>query len=950
MTTPSQLLSTRASSIGPCLLLGALLVPFFSVSQDCADPAACNYNPNYVPSPYSLITEVVTEDIGQLVGTLGTTDLTGYSTTRIYVETENPTDFVSSVSGTVYDPTYVTTTTDFYHAGLGAATPNSINSLLFTIYPELVHDTWVTIGIEGVPNTGLGEANVSTVQSDQNPWVNNFDSGTGASGGNIAIDDTVGGAWYVLNGDANGVPDDYNRVLLGQFTTTGELGGNMVVQIFPGGDGAEFILYNGIIGEEGNGGEDGEGCDYLTTYYLDEDGDGYGTTPVELCGIQEGYAELSGDCNDNSSIAYPGNPDEVVGDGIDGNCDGAETCYRDIDNDGFRSADTTDFIGSPFNINCSEFGEAYWYEPIDCDDLNPDLTAADEDGNCLDLSAADDGCGDPIACNYDPEASLDEQNCDYLSCVGCGNPGACNYDAEAVLTSEALCDYDSCMGCTDPAATNYNPDAAISNDDLCVYTGILAIAPIDIEFNDEDGQVYMYTNEVYALLPPEAIQLNAVLGVKGGDVHLRISPWDQIYQSETCGGWTPSELGLVSVEVGGITYSNDDCFNDSWFTIGGGILDGPDLTPNGFDPATLDDQPEFDSESMANVGDTLGWALTSGEGGVPENRCVELNGRPGCQNAVRIARVTMPIGQSFSIQAGLTYTVIDGSERTVTGDEVTSDSDEIESESGGGGEADSEDEYGEDGESGQIFGCTDATACNFDSAANTENGTCDFVSCVGCTYSHADNYGEDLTVDDGTCVFNGCTDPGYLEFSILANTDDGSCSTPLQSGCTDPDYLEFDEDANVEDVDACQTLIVDGCVYPDAANYDAAANRDDGSCLYEGCTDSGYFEYSPHANLDDGSCATLIVSGCTDEDFLEFDAEANVLDPAACITAVLGGCTYEAAENYSPVANRDDGSCTFDFTPQSTCSSLDVAPEGGDGQIGSADLLAFLTYFSQTCE
>lgn len=945
MNAHSQLLAHRTvERLYSGLFMCVLCLAQTAFAQNCADPIACNFNPDYVPSEYSIMTEVVSEDIGELVGSMGVTDLSGYSTTRIYFVTTNPNDFVSSVSGTSEAPSYVTTTTDFFHAAAGSSTANSINGVLFPVFPDLEYDSWVTIGIDAAPDAGAGEADVSTVQSAQNPWVSSFDLGTGAPGGNIEIDDEVGGAWFVLYGDSNGVPDSVGKVLLGQFTTTGEIGGNLQVQVFPNGDGNNFILFDGAIGQNAGGDEE---CEYLATYYLDSDGDGYGTTAAEMCGLQEGYVALGGDCNDNSAIAYPGNPEDLVGDGIDGDCDGSETCYRDIDNDGYRSADTTDFIGSPFNINCSEFGEAYWFDPVDCDDLNPNLTAADEDGNCLDLSASNDGCSDPIACNYDAEASAEEQNCDYLSCEGCGNPGACNYNPDATLVNNQTCEFESCAGCTDPEATNYNANAVSSNDGLCVYTGILAISPIEIEFNDDNGQVGLYTNDVYALLPPEAIQLNAVLGVKGGDIRLRVSPWGGLYQSVSCGGWTPSELGTTFVEVDGVVYTNDDCMNDSWFTIGGNSLTGPDLVPTGFDPSTVDDQAEFDSESLLNEGDTLGWRLASDEGGLPENRCAELQNRPGCQNAVRIARFTMPLGQSFSIQAGLTYTIIDGSERTVSGSEVTSDSDEVSSESGGGGEADSEDEYGEDGESSQLFGCTDGTACNYNSAADTENGTCDYESCVGCTYSQAGNYGEALTSDNGTCVFNGCTDPAYLEYSALANTDDGSCLTPLQAGCVDAGYLEFDEEANVADVNACLTLIVDGCVYADAANYDGSANRDDGSCQYEGCTDPGYFEYSAIANLDDGSCVTLRVDGCTDEGFLEFNASANVLDAAACVTAIIVGCTYEAAQNYSPASNQDNGACTFDFTPPTLCASFDTDESGA---IGSPDLLSFLTLFGQSCE
>ena len=94
---------------------------------------------NSAPAPegYDLETEVVTEDIGILVGALGVTDLTGYSCTRLYVTMVNEDDFMSSVSGDALNPTYVNTTTNFYHAVLGGVTPNGINALLFPVYPDL---------------------------------------------------------------------------------------------------------------------------------------------------------------------------------------------------------------------------------------------------------------------------------------------------------------------------------------------------------------------------------------------------------------------------------------------------------------------------------------------------------------------------------------------------------------------------------------------------------------------------------------------------------------------------------------------------------------------------------------------------------------------------------------------------------------------------------------------
>ena len=47
-----------------------------------------------------------------------------------------------------------------------------------------------------------------------------------------------------------------------------------------------------------------------------------------------------------------------------------------------------------------------------------------------------------------------------------------------------------------------------------------------------------------------------------------------------------------------------------------------------------------------------------------------------------------------------------------------------------------------------VLGCTDSTACNYDSNANIDDGSCDFT-CYGCTDSAATNYDPNATIDDG---------------------------------------------------------------------------------------------------------------------------------------------------------------------------------------------------------
>ena len=73
-----------------------------------------------------------------------------------------------------------------------------------------------------------------------------------------------------------------------------------------------------------------------------------------------------------------------------------------------------------------------------------------------------EGCTNPLACNYDPEATVDDGSCDFLSCIsfGCTNDIACNYDADADY-DDGSCEYASCTGCMNDSACDY--------DDCCLW-------------------------------------------------------------------------------------------------------------------------------------------------------------------------------------------------------------------------------------------------------------------------------------------------------------------------------------------------------------------------------------------------------------------------------------------------------------------------------------------------
>ena len=65
-------------------------------------------------------------------------------------------------------------------------------------------------------------------------------------------------------------------------------------------------------------------------------------------------------------------------------------------------------------------------------------------GLCEGLPATP-GCMDSAACNYNPDATVDDGSCEFTSCAGCTDETACNYDATATL-DDGSCEYASC-GC-----------------------------------------------------------------------------------------------------------------------------------------------------------------------------------------------------------------------------------------------------------------------------------------------------------------------------------------------------------------------------------------------------------------------------------------------------------------------------------------------------------------------
>jgi hypothetical protein len=111
----------------------------------------------------------------------------------------------------------------------------------------------------------------------------------------------------------------------------------------------------------------------FTTYYVDADRDGYGSSQdfsLKLCSNPgPGFATNNLDCNDNNAAVHPGAVE--ICNSIDDDCDGfvddsipLTRYYVDADHDGFGSS------SNPGTLRCSNPGAGFATNNLDCNDGN----------------------------------------------------------------------------------------------------------------------------------------------------------------------------------------------------------------------------------------------------------------------------------------------------------------------------------------------------------------------------------------------------------------------------------------------------------------------------------------------------------------------------------------------------------------------------------------------------
>ena len=230
-----------------------------------------------------------------------------------------------------------------------------------------------------------------------------------------------------------------------------------------------------------------------TTWYVDQDSDGYGKTAsaTTACSQPTGWVALSGDCKDKKDWIYPGATEACNGD--DDDCDGdtdegleESLFYTDADGDGYGAVDSAETSSCLYQITGMATNNT------DCDDTDSAINPAaeevcflveDAEGDWVDI---DNNCDGELATFYEyhNDADGDGFGGDGIAIVSCS-------------LSEDLVEDNT--DCDDTLATVYPgaPETCNAIDDNCdgtVESGMLYSGDLTIDSSNEVSAIPMLTS------------------------------------------------------------------------------------------------------------------------------------------------------------------------------------------------------------------------------------------------------------------------------------------------------------------------------------------------------------------------------------------------------------------------------------------------------------------------
>ena len=535
-------------------------------------------------------------------------------------------------------------------------------------------------------------------------------------------------------------------------------------------------------------------------------------------------------------------------------------------------------------------------------------------------------CENEFACNYQEEGT-----CEFTSCVGCMNTAGCDYDVNNLYP--ALCDY-SCYGCTNASADNYDSeDPATIDDGSCIISGCTTIGACnyDAAANNDDGSCEV--TSCVGCGTPSACNYDSSVTLN--------EPISCVYATgcDSCSGETDGTGSVVdgdsdddgvcnADEVGGCTNASACNYNSSATDDDGSCLS---LDACGVCGGTGVDS---DGDGVCDANEVLGCtqiAACNYDASATENSGCDFTSCVGCMDSS-----ACNYDASATLNELLQCVYATGcdscsGETDGTGSVVDGDSDD-------------------DGvcNADEVGGCTNASACNYNSSATDDDGSClSLDACGVCGGTGVDSDG------DGVCDANevlGCTQIAACNYDASA-TENSGCDFTSCVGCMDESACNFDPSAtlnqlldctyaetgydcsgtcnNDSDTDGiCDEFEVPGCTDSSACNYSASATDNDGSCTYPS---EDYLDCDGNCTTDedeDGVCDELEVFGCDIASACNYSAEATEND-GTCEFSSCAGCTIPTACNYDETATLSNNvTCTYipegwDDCDQTICTDSD---------------------------
>ena len=294
-----------------------------------------------------------------------------------------------------------------------------------------------------------------------------------------------------------------------------------------------------------------------------------------------------------------------------------------------------------------------------------------------------------------------------------------------------------------------------------------------------------------------------------------------------------------------------------------------------------------------------------------------------------------------------------------------------------------------------IYGCTDATTCNYNASATIDDGSCLTFDCAGVCGG--------VAVVDACGICNG---PGEVFDCGCNNILSGDCDCDgnqldALGACGGDCLADVDADGICDDVDECVgsydtcgicngpgEIFDCGCMNIPSGDCDCGGNQLDalgvcgGTCAVDADNDGICDDVDDCVGSYDacGICngpGEVFDCGCNNISSGDCDCGGNQLDALGvcggncaadadndgicddvddcvgefdecgiCMGNALSclGCTYSAAMNYNSSATIDDGTCTF------AISASCPGDFNGDSYIGIDDILTMLSLYDTHCE